>query len=167
VSKIEAGQIDVHAEEFDLFDLVEEAVRELEPDMRGKGLVFSADNIHVRLATDRRRLLQAMLNILSNAMKYTVEGSVRLSVNQDDQWAEIVVRDSGIGISEQDAEKVFKPFVRFDSPLRNTVPGTGLGLYLTHKLVTEILNGTISFSSQVGHGSVFTIRVPVDGGNKR
>ena len=162
VSKIEAGQLDVHVEEFDLFDLVAEAAHQLQPDMGGKGLAFSADSVHARLRTDRRRLLQALLNILSNAMKYTVEGSVRLSVKLDDQWAEIAVCDTGIGIGEQDAEKIFKPFVRVDSHLRGTVPGTGLGLYLTHKLVDDILKGEIFFTSRAGQGSTFTIRVPID-----
>jgi PAS domain S-box-containing protein len=165
VSKIEAGQLDVFVEEFDLFDLVAEAAHQLEPDMRGKGLAFSADSVHARLRTDRRRLLQALLNLLSNAMKYTVEGTVRLSVRLDDQWAEIAVQDTGIGIGDQDADKIFKPFVRVDSPLRGTVPGTGLGLYLTHKLVSDILKGAVSFTSQAGQGSTFTIRVPVDVGN--
>lgn len=166
VSKIEAGQIDVYAEEFDLFELVEDAARQLEPDMRGKGLLFSIDNAHVWLMTDRRRLLQVVLNLLSNAMKYTVEGAVRLSVTLDGQWADIAVCDTGIGISEQDAGKIFQPFVRVDSPMRVTVPGTGLGLYLSHKLATEVLNGTISFSSHLGQGSVFTIRVPAHTGNE-
>lgn len=166
VSKIEAGQLDVYVEEFDLFDLVAEAANQLEPDMRGKGLAFSADSVHAPLRTDRRRLLQALLNLLSNAMKYTVEGTVRLSVKLDDQWAEIAVQDTGIGIGDQDADKIFKPFVRVDSPLRGTVPGTGLGLYLTHKLVSDILNGAVFFTSQAGQGSTFTIRVPVDVGKQ-
>ncbi len=165
VSKIEAGQLDVYVEEFDLFDLVADAVHQLEPDMRSKGLAFAVDNVHAQLRTDRRRLLQALLNVLSNAMKYTVEGSVHLSARLDGRWAEIAVCDTGIGIDEQEADKIFKPFVRIESPLRGTVPGTGLGLYLTHKLVGEILNGTIFFTNNTGQGTTFTIRVPADVGS--
>ncbi|ACH39544.1 MAG: hypothetical protein ACD_55C00136G0003 [uncultured bacterium] len=161
VSKIEAGQIEVHNEEFDLFDLVQEAAQQLEPEIRGKGLAFPVTNIHLQLLADRRRLLQAVLNLLSNAMKYTVEGSIQLAVNFDGTWAEISVADSGIGISEQDAKLVFQPFRRLDSSLRGTVSGTGLGLYLTNKLVREVLGGTITFVSAVGQGSTFTIRIPV------
>jgi signal transduction histidine kinase len=162
VSKIEAGQIEVHSEEFDLFDLVAEAAQQLEPEIRGKGLAFYVDNLHLCLKTDRRRLLQATLNLLSNAMKYTIAGSVRFSAAHPDGMAEIAVSDTGIGISEKDAPHLFQPFVRFDSPIRSTVPGTGLGLYLTRKLTTEILHGDLSFASHVGQGSTFTIRVPAD-----
>jgi PAS domain S-box-containing protein len=161
VSKIEAGQIEVYNEEFDLFDLVAEAAQQLEPEIRGKGLAFSVLNAHLTLLADRRRLLQAILNLLSNAMKYTVEGSIRLAVNIDSAWVEIVVADTGIGIGAEDAKLVFQPFQRLNSPLKGTVSGTGLGLYLTNKLVSDVLGGSITFVSAVGKGSTFTIRVPV------
>jgi PAS domain S-box-containing protein len=161
VSKIEAGQIEVHKEGFDLFDLVLEAVQQLEPEIHAKGLAISVSNIHLQLLADRRRLLQAALNLLSNAMKYTTEGSILISARVDGGWAEISVADTGIGIGEQDAKLVFQPFRRLDSPLKGTVSGTGLGLYLTNKLVRELLGGTITFVSAVGQGSTFTIRIPV------
>ena len=164
VSKIEAGQIEILYEEFDLFDVVAEAAQQLEPEIRGKRLEFVLENLHLSLRTDRRRLLQATLNLLSNAMKYTMEGSVGMAVTCDGVHAEIVVRDTGIGISEDDAARVFQPFTRLESPLRGMVAGTGLGLYLTRKLVTEILHGTLSFSSELGKGTAFTLRVPVDVG---
>ena len=162
VSKIEAQQVERYVEDFDLFDLLTEAAEQVDSDLRGKGLDFSVQNVHARLRTDRRRLLQAVLNLLSNAVKYTVEGAVRVSAAMEGDWAEIRVCDTGIGISEREAEKIFQPFVRIDSPLKSTVAGTGLGLYLTWKLVTEILRGTIFFTSHTGQGTTFTIRVPVN-----
>lgn len=164
VSKIEAGQIEVRLEEFDLFDLVTEAAQQLEPDIRRKGLEFRVANLHLALKTDRRRLLQATLNILSNAMKYTEAGSVELTVVPGAAWVEIAVTDTGIGIGEQQAQLVFQPFQRLDSALRGTVSGTGLGLYLTSKLVAEVLGGSIGFTSEPGRGSTFTIRVPLRAG---
>lgn len=164
VSKIEAGQIEVRPEEFDLFDLVTEAVQQLEPDIRRKRLDLRVSNIHQVLTSDRRRLLQATLNILSNAMKYTEAGSVELAVLPGEGWVEVAVSDTGIGISEQEAALIFQPFQRLDSALRGTVSGTGLGLYLTSKLVTEILKGSIRFTSKPGSGSTFTIHVPLKAG---
>ena len=161
VSKIEAGQIEVHLEEFDLFDLVTEAAQQLEPEIRRKGLEFRVGNLHLAARTDRRRLLQATLNLLSNAMKYTESGSIELSVRPDGPRVEIAVADTGIGIEEKDAGLIFLPFQRLDSALRGTVSGTGLGLYLTSKLVAEILGGTVGFTSRPGQGSTFTLRVPL------
>jgi PAS domain S-box-containing protein len=160
VSKMEAGQIEVRPEEFDLFDLVAEAIQQLEPEIRRKGLDLQVSNLHLAALTDRRRLLQACLNLLSNAMKYTESGSIELRVSSDGTLVEIAVTDTGIGIEEKDAALIFRPFQRLDSALRGTVSGTGLGLYLTSKLVTEILGGSIGFTSQPGKGSTFTLRVP-------
>jgi PAS domain S-box-containing protein len=164
VSKIEAGQIEVRPEEFDLFDLVTEATEQLEPEIRRKGLELRVGNLHLAMLADRRRLLQATLNLLSNAMKYTEAGSIEIAVRQDGTLVEIAVTDTGIGIAAEDAELIFRPFQRLDSALRGTVSGTGLGLYLTSKLVTEILGGTVGFTSQPGKGSTFTLRLPVRAG---
>jgi len=78
-------------------------------------------------------------------------------------FIEICVTDTGIGIKEEDMPKIFLPFVRLDSPLKAKVPGTGLGLYLTKKLVTEVLKGEISVESRYGEGSRFVVRIPVNG----
>jgi PAS domain S-box-containing protein len=161
VSKIEAGQIEVHHEEFDLFDVLAEAAQQLEPEILRKGIEFRVCNEHLAMRGDRRRLLQATLNLLSNAMKYTETGMVELSAVPDGAWVKVAVADTGIGIGESDAKLIFQPFQRLDSALRGTVSGTGLGLYLTSKLVSDILGGTVSFTSEAGKGSTFTLRVPV------
>jgi signal transduction histidine kinase len=118
--------------------------------------------------TDRARLLQCLLNLLSNAVKYTEEGEIRVAIRQrggtadeGESLAEITVADTGIGISEEDQARLFHPFVRFDSGLRSTATGTGLGLYLTRKIVMDLLQGSISFTSRPGEGSSFTLRIPV------
>ena len=86
---------------------------------------------------------------------------VELSAVPDGAWVKVAVADTGIGIGESDAKLIFQPFQRLDSALRGTVSGTGLGLYLTSKLVTDILGGTVRFTSKPGKGSTFTLRVPV------
>lgn len=184
VSKIEAGAIDVHPEEFDLYDLIAEVVDLLKKDIAEKQLELKIASIHLTINTDRRRLFQSVLNLVSNAVKFTLKGTVSISARKgvgdlgvvvserqpipgnqslipDGNFAEISVEDTGIGIKEEDIPRLFKSFVRLDSPLRTTVLGTGLGLYLTEKLVTEILKGDIFVESIYGEGSKFAIRVPV------
>ena len=169
VSKIEAGKIESFPEEFDLHDMVLEAVRLVEKELEEKGLILRIAVAHQRMLTDRGRLLQCVLNLLTNAVKFTERGSVTVETRivqtpgatLEAGVAEISVTDTGIGIREEDRTRLFKPFVRLVSPLQPTVPGTGLGLYLTQKLVAEVLEGDMLLTSEYGKGSRFTIRIPV------
>ncbi|MDU0458678.1 MAG: PAS domain S-box protein [Geobacteraceae bacterium] len=175
VSKIEAGRIESRIEEFDLYDLMKEAVQYLGRDLHDKGLELHLDIHHHQLRSDRRRLLQCVINLLSNAVKFTEHGMVTISAagadNRTDEngWSSSVgrarpviisVRDTGVGIDEQDIHRLFQPFVRLESPLKTIAPGTGLGLYLTRKLVVEVLGGDIVCTSNIGTGSTFTLRIP-------
>lgn len=171
VSKIEAGKIEIHLEEFDLFDLMTEAVQLVEKDIREKGLELRLDLQHRTICTDRRRLLQCIINLLSNAFKFTEQGviSVQASMGSDSPTGPsrrggmevgIAVHDTGVGIAAEDIPRLFQPFVRLDSPIKTIAPGTGLGLYLTKKLVSEVLAGDIQCSSSIGEGSTFTICIP-------
>lgn len=169
VSKIEAGKIESIPEEFDLYALIEEAVGVIEKALEEKGLQLRVTAVHQSLYTDRRRLLQCLLNLLSNAVKFTEQGSVEVETRMvpgpggqvPAEWVEIAVTDSGIGIRDEDLKRMFEPFVRLASPLQTTVPGTGLGLYLTRKLAAEVLKGDILLTSEYGKGSRFTLRVPM------
>jgi signal transduction histidine kinase len=121
------------------------------------------------MRTDRRRLLQYVLNLLSNAVKFTEQGGVTVATRivrspgatPEAGVVEISVTDTGIGIREEDLPRMFQHFVRLASPLQATVPGTGLGLYLTRKLAAEVLKGDIMLTSEYGKGSRFTLRIPV------
>jgi PAS domain S-box-containing protein len=168
VSKIEAGRIETRFEEFDLYDLVTEAVQYVEKDLRDKGLELQLDIDHHPLCTDKRRLLQCVINLLSNAVKFTEQGGITVSAaavpdmggHPGSPLVKIAVKDSGIGIAEEDIPRLFQPFVRLETPLKTTVTGTGLGLYLTRKLVVDVLNGDILCESAVGTGSTFTLLIP-------
>ncbi len=169
VSKIEAGKIEIRLEEFDIYDLVSEAIQLLEKEVREKGLDLHHELLHQTVCTDRRRLLQCVINLLSNAFKFTEQGTITVAVSPADDTLRVrgermkvcvMVSDTGVGIAEEDIPRLFQPFVRLDSPLKTVAPGTGLGLYLTRKLVDEILEGDIQCSSTVGVGSSFTIRIP-------
>lgn len=169
VSKIEAGKIETCPEQFDLFELMTEGIQLLEKDIREKGLELHAHLRHIPINTDRRRLLQSFINILSNALKFTEAGSITVEVTppgtdggpgDSRNQLRISVSDTGIGIAGEDLPRLFQPFVRLDSPMKATIPGTGLGLYLTRKLVGEVLKGDIFCTSELGKGSTFTISIP-------
>ena len=175
VSKIEAGKIEPILAEFDLYQLVEEAVDLVAIAAQEKGLDLTVEAIHLTMRTDRRRLLQCVANLLSNAVKFTEKGSVRVTVNLAEGgglqlsdassileigFINISVEDTGIGIQEEDLPKLFQPFVRLVTP-QAIIPGTGLGLYLTRRLVMEVLKGDIMCESTYGKGSIFALRIPV------
>jgi len=161
ISKIEAGKIDAYPVTFLLDDLIREATDITQAQLHDRGLELQMTVAEgVELYTDRRRLLQSVLNLLSNAIKFTEAGSVQLRAGEVDGDVEITVSDTGIGIPEDQLKKLFQPFERLDSHLRISVTGTGLGLYLTRKLVVELLGGTVSVRSSPGEGSAFVIRIP-------
>lgn len=183
VSKIEAGMIDIHHDDFDIDDVITDAVESLAKEIEGKGLDLQVQTIHQQMHSDRGRLLQCILNLLSNAAKFTDKGSITVQtrivnseqysvnskkLNTDDNllttdidFVEISVSDTGIGIQEEDIPKLFQAFVRLETPLKVVIPGTGLGLYLTRKLVTEVLQGDITVESEYGKGSRFIIKIPI------
>jgi len=161
VSKIEAGRIEVRLEEFDLYDLLMEAIQYVDRDLRDKKLQLSLNIDHYPVCSDRRRLLQCVINLLSNAVKFTDQGEVSVSLQfVAGGPAVISIKDTGIGIAEEDISRLFKPFVRITSPQQAITPGTGLGLYLTRKLVVEVLGGDILCTSDAGKGSCFILRIP-------
>ncbi|HEX9005803.1 MAG TPA: ATP-binding protein, partial [Bacteroidota bacterium] len=163
VSRIEAEMIEAEPEEFDIGDLLVEVAISCEGAVREKGVELEVRPVRHTMHTDRTRLLQCLLNLATNAVKYTEQGTIAIGARVLDggEMLELTVADTGIGIREEDLEKLFHPFVRLDSHLAPTVPGTGLGLYLTRKLASGILRGRISAKSAYGTGSVFVLTVPV------
>jgi len=129
----------------------------VEKELEEKGLTLRVTVAHQLMLTDRGRLLQCVLNLLTNAVKFTERGGVTVETRivltpgptLEADVAEISVTDTGIGIREEDRTRLFKPFVRIVSPLQPTVPGTGLGLYLTHKLVAEVLKGDSAIDKRI------------------
>jgi signal transduction histidine kinase len=175
VSKIEAGRIEACFEEFDLYDLLAEAVRYVEKDLEEKGLELYLDINHHAVFTDKRRLLQCVINLLSNAVKFTEHGTVSVVSAMNDSgscagerspsgtassWIDVSIGDTGIGITSEDIPRLFEPFVRLESPMKIVVPGTGLGLYLTKKLVVGVLGGDILCRSTIDVGSTFILTFP-------
>ncbi len=162
ISKIEAGFLQVYVEKFELATLLTEVQHAVQHLAEDKGLVLMIDcPPQIKLETDRKRLYQVVLNVVSNALKYSEQGTVKVATSIKDKQLIVSVEDTGIGIGEADLANLFKPFVRIDSHLKIKTLGTGLGLYLTRKILVQLLGGEVSVTSQLGVGSVFTIRVPI------
>jgi signal transduction histidine kinase len=115
----------------------------------------------VRITSDIDKVRQILVNLAGNAIKFTDEGSVRLSVCRDGADVRFTVRDTGIGVSKADLELLFHPFAQLDTSLTRRHGGTGLGLYISRRLA-ELLGGHIAVESEVGKGSAFTLVLPVE-----
>jgi PAS domain S-box-containing protein len=163
ISKIEAGRIESYPEVVSLDNIIDEAIGTVSPQLKEKGLELAVEVPgDVQLNTDRKRLLQCLLNFLSNAVKFTESGTITVAARETDGEVMISVSDTGIGIAGKDQSKVFEAFERLETHLRVKAGGTGLGLYLTKKLARDILRGDVLFQSKEGQGSTFTLRVPKD-----
>ncbi len=161
ISKVEAGKITADPESFMLNEAITEAVGSIEKQLSEKGLRLTVNVPEwIELHTDRKRLLQCLFNYLSNAIKFTSAGVIHVKAHSIGKQVEVAVVDTGIGISEEGLSRLFQPFVCLDSSIQRSVPGTGLGLYLTKKLATNILKGTVAAESLPGKGSTFLLRVP-------
>jgi PAS domain S-box-containing protein len=165
LSKIEAGQLTVAAEAFDLQDVIRRAVATVSPLAEQKQLQITVQiSQTVGIVTsDRRRVEQILLNLLNNAIKFTSAGKVRLSCEADTQWVTTRIQDSGIGIAPKDMDKLFKAFHQIETGLARRFEGTGLGLSICKKLV-ELLGGRIhAHSDGLGQGATFTFALPAGG----
>ena len=161
ISKIEANKIDTKPERFELGSIIDEAVAAVAPLSDEKKIPVTVHLDHeIELNADRVMLKQCIENFLNNALKYSEEGEVTLNATEDEGTVTISVTDRGIGIAEEEQERIFKAFERLDSPLKVVAGGTGLGLYLTKKIVEEVLGGEIFLESKIGIGRTFGLRRP-------
>lgn len=169
LSRIEAGRLTLDPRDIDLRSLITDIGRSTELDARRRGLAFTCtigEDVPAWVESDSLRIHQILGNLLGNALKFTHEGSVSLDVSAGQRFAngalEIVftVRDSGIGISQADHEKIFHPFSQADSSLTRKYGGTGLGLAIVRSLC-ELLGGGIRFESRAGLGTTFHAAIVV------
>ena len=164
LSKIESNHVELKIEKFDLNDLVREVVATVQPmvaEKKNRLVVKCPTNLGM-VSTDPTKLRQAMLNLLSNAAKFTEEGTIILAAqrrkHQAGDWIEIQVQDTGIGIAESDMGRLFQNFGQAHRSTSSRYGGTGLGLALSQKLCA-LMGGGISATSELGEGSCFTVRV--------
>jgi PAS domain S-box-containing protein len=163
ITRIEAGRMPLNLSTFRFPELVHEVMSELEPIIKRSNLVVSArmPRSLPSLKSDRQKVKQIVLNLLSNALKFTPAGSVTISAthNGKSRIVDIAVRDTGVGIPREDQMKVFEDFRQLDSSPARGYGGTGLGLSICRRL-SQMLGGTIELESEPGRGSTFTLRIP-------
>lgn len=162
LAKVEAGKIEVHPTEFEVETLFGGLRGVLRPLLAGKlvALVFDEPSEIPPLNSDDGKIAQILRNFISNALKFTERGEVRVSARMvDKESVEFAVSDTGIGIAPEDQERIFEEFAQVEGPLQRAVKGTGLGLPLSRKLA-ELLGGSVTVESTPGLGSTFRLIVP-------
>lgn len=163
LAKIEAGRLDVSPAWFEMMDLFAALRGMFKPllDNDELHLVFEEPMGLPRLFTDDRKLSQILRNFVSNALKFTARGEVRVSATlEGGGMVRFSVSDTGIGIAPEHVESLFSDFTQVNAPIQKRLRGTGLGLALSKQLA-ELLGGHVSVHSVVGEGSVFSVIVPV------
>jgi signal transduction histidine kinase/sensor domain CHASE-containing protein len=174
ISKIEAGQMTLHQEVFNLIDIIEHTIKIIRPSVEKKSLKLTVHSSIEKLfiKSDPRRVEQIIMNFLSNAVKFTDHGSITLSIEtvfadidanlqHNPPQVKISVTDTGIGIENKNIPLLFAPFKQLDSGTMRRYEGTGLGLSICRKLAT-LLEGSVSVTSEgLGCGSIFTFSLPI------
>ena len=161
LSKIEAGKIDLSMETFDLSEVVREVLGSFQVMADRKALSLSAEMPPgLILVSDKRRIRQVLVNLVGNSMKFTEHGGVSVSALSDGDLIKVSVADTGMGIRQEDQDKLFKSFSQVTTAEAPKHEGTGLGLYLSKRLVT-LLGGEIGVQSKFGKGSAFFFTVPM------
>jgi signal transduction histidine kinase len=163
LAKVEAGRISISPEWFEMVDLFSALRGMFRPIVTNSAvaLVFEEPDSLPRLFTDDKKLSQILRNFISNALKFTLEGEVRVTAKlQDQDWVEFAVADTGIGIDPEHLPTLFSDFVQLDTRIHKRLRGTGLGLSLAKKF-SELLGGEVSAESELGKGSRFSVRIPV------
>src|SRR6266852_3815663 len=163
LSRIEAGKMPLHLEQFELPTLIGELLAEVEPLIHRVRLSASTELAAdlPPVMSDRQKVKQIVLNFLTNAIKFTPQGAIRVSAGYDAAKDEIslAVNDTGIGIAEQDQRKIFEDFRQADDSVTRQYGGAGLGLSICRRLA-NMLEGRITVDSRLGAGSTFTLHVP-------
>ena len=162
LSKIEAGRLEVDRSPCDLHRLLKSVFDIVRPRAESKGLEMSMEvgpEVPIGVLTDATKLKQTLVNLLGNSVKFTESGTVSLHVFEpEDNWLEVHVRDTGIGMTDEEMAHIFDPFKQAEGG--KTSGGTGLGLSISKRIV-EALGGTLSAESTKGEGTCFTIRLPL------
>ena len=162
LSKIEAGKLELSPQSVILAPLIDEVIgtaRQLAEQNKNRLVVECQDNL-APITVDPMRLRQILLNLVSNACKFTKQGEVTLKARKDGgDWIELAVSDTGIGMTSEQQAKLFEEFSQADATTAQRFGGTGLGLAIARKLA-RMMGGDVTVASEPGKGSVFTLRLP-------
>ena len=172
LSKIEAGKIDIHIEKFAIEPLIRDVVQTISTmaTKNGNQVVVECAADIGSMNADQTRIRQALLNLASNANKFTEKGSVTISAKRameaGREWVTMAVADTGIGLTPEQMGKLFQDFVQADASITRKYGGTGLGLAISRRFC-QMMGGDITVASEAGRGSTFTIRLPTDAAASR
>jgi PAS domain S-box-containing protein len=163
LSKIEAGKIDLEYRAFNISRAIETSVEIISPKAQEKNIYLKTetDNLPSAIIGDETRVRQIIMNLVGNAVKFTEKGGVTVSAEYKTNRLTINIKDTGIGISKENQQKLFQPFSQADSSTTRKYGGTGLGLVICRKLA-ELMGGSITLTSQEGKGSCFTLSFPAE-----
>ena len=164
LSKVESGKMELFIEDFNLEKILNEVVSTITPlvEKNGNTLKLIVETKTENISADITKIRQILLNLLSNATKFTKEGEINIVVTDNPENNLILdfkVSDSGIGMTPEQVEKVFKPFTQADEKTTRKFGGTGLGLTIT-KMFAEMMGGDIGLSSVINEGTTFTVSIP-------
>jgi PAS domain S-box-containing protein len=169
LAKIEAGKMEITYEPVNLFELTNEVLQSLDPlaKNRGNQMILATPDDPIVVLTDGFRLRQCLMNLISNAIKFTQNGQVAITFEKQGTATgraqyEIKVTDTGIGMSKEAQSRLFEPFQQSDGSVTRVYGGTGLGLALTREMM-QLLGGTVRVESDAGLGSTFTLSLPAKG----
>nr|CRH04327.1 putative Histidine kinase with HAMP domain, PAS 3 domain, PAS 4 domain, HisKA domain, HATPase_c domain and response reg domain [Candidatus Magnetococcus massalia] len=163
ISRIEAGQMEVVNEPFNPQEVVLETVEIMQVRVQERLLMLKAEideTVPLWVMGDARRVRQVLINILGNAVKFTDQGTITVTLEADTQWWRCYVKDTGLGIAPENLEQIFNKFTQVDSSLIRRYGGTGLGLAITRHLM-QLMGGDVHVESVLGQGSLFTLRWPI------
>jgi len=160
LSKIEVGKIDIINQEFDFFEMIEDVKRMFDSRCQNKKITLSIEidkNVSKYIVCDQQRVKQILINIIGNSLKFTKEGFIKCKISIVNNKLHFEIEDSGIGISSENSELIFKQFEQIKTD-KNTNSGTGLGLSITKELV-KLLGGKIKVKSELGVGTIFSFYI--------
>lgn len=164
IAKIEAGKMEAHIESVNILDIVQSSYNMLSPLAKDKNIKFDFifDNFeNKKYKTDPQMFKQIVVNLISNAIKFTQEGSIQLELYNENENLHVKVKDSGIGISEDNIKHLFNDFTQLENVMQKSHKGTGLGLSLSKKMA-NILGGDVTLKSDgIGHGTISTFSLKI------
>jgi len=161
ISKIESGAMELKIERISIKPFLDNILSEFKPILKEKNLEMKIDGLLTskEIQADPIKLKTIFNNLISNAVKFTLDGTITINFNESKENWEFQIEDTGIGIKKDDYEKIFKEFKRIESPYIRSTDGTGLGLPLTRRIV-NLHGGEIWFESEIGKGTIFTFTLP-------
>ncbi|MEY4210803.1 MAG: hypothetical protein RLZ92_1184 [Pseudomonadota bacterium] len=161
IARIEARKFELKYQAINFSNFIEHLVNTYKEQAEDKGLSFNCHIVSTlpqRVRGDEKRVGQILINLLSNAIKFTSQGEITLRISYSGGVATFYVIDTGRGIDEKQLQQVFQPFTRLNTATGNAVAGSGLGLTIS-KILTEVMGGELTVTSQLGHGSTFAVRL--------